>query len=308
MRRDARERLAEQFADYRIVRKLHGVPPHEVYEIAVDGRRAVYKGNTGPTGNAAVEGRVTAFFGGETTVPVPETLRVGDGYYVAAWHPDAPVPDASTEAEAAWARAAGRGMATLHAETEPLVDGYGPFRAADGGVRVDTVDDWRAAAVDDIRHRRSVLAEYGHADIADAVVEFLRDRPDAFDGMGDPVCCHGWWTPEHVTVEDGRVACVVDLEHARAAPDEWDYWRTVTPTFAARNGDTEAARRAFRRGYESVRSLPSGFERRKPLYGLLNSVYYLQSLYVQDQHGQAATAERAERFRARTFETMSELG
>lgn len=283
------------------------MPPHEVYEASVDSRRAVYKGDTGPTGNAAVEGRVTALVGRETAVPVPETLRVGDDCYVTAWHPDAPAPDSSDEADEAWAAAAGRGLATLHTETEPLVDGCGPFRAADGGVRVETADDWHAAAVDHVRHRRSVLAEYGHADVADAAVEFLRDRPDAFDGAGDPVCCHGWWTPEHVAVEDGRVACVVDFEHATAAPGEWDYWRTVTPTFAACDEDTTAARRAFRRGYESVRPFSPGFERRRPYYGLLNGVYYLQSLYVQDRHGPAATAERAARFRARIFETISEL-
>ena len=274
----------------------------------VDGRRAVYKGDTGPTGNAAVEGRVTAFVGRETSVPVPEILHVGADHYVAAWHPNAPAPDASGEADATWARAAGRGLATLHEETEPLVDGYGPFRAVDGGVSVETADDWHAAAVDDVRRRRAVLAEYGRTDVADAVVEFLRDRPDAFDGADDAVCCHGWWTPEHVAVENGRVACVVDFEHTTAAPGEWDFWRTVTPTFAARDGgaDANTVRCAFRRGYESVRRLPSGFERRSPLYGLSNAVYYLESLHVQGQHGPAATAERADRFRARVFETISE--
>ncbi|MDS0298747.1 aminoglycoside phosphotransferase family protein [Halogeometricum sp. S1BR25-6] len=308
MTRDARERLAKRFADYRIARRLHDVPPHEVYEIALDGRRAVYKGDIEPTGNAAVEGRIIDIVGRETAVPVPEIRHVGDDYYVATWHSGAPAPDASDEADEAWARAAGRGLATLHEETEPLVDGYGPFRAAGGSLRVETADDWHGAAVDDVRQRRSVLAEYGHADVADAVVGFLRDRPDAFDGAGDPVCCHGWWTPEHVAVSDRRVACVVDFEHATAAPGEWDYLRTVTPTFAARGEDATAARRAFRRGYESVRSLPPGFERRRQYYRLVNGVYYLQSLYVQDQHGSAATAERAKRFRARMFETMSELG
>lgn len=121
-------------------------------------------------------------------------------------------------------------------------------------------------------------------------------------GAGAPVCCHGWWTPEHVPVVDGDVACVVDFEHALAAPDEYDYWRTVLPTFA-----DEAALGAFREGYEAVRALPGGFEARQPLYEALVGVYYFESLYVQDQHGPAATEQRATRLRESVFGALDDL-
>ncbi|WP_101297286.1 phosphotransferase family protein [Halegenticoccus soli] len=301
MRQDAHNRLASQFATHRIVRRLHDVPPHEVYEVRVDGRRAVYKGDTGPTGSAATEGRVIAFVGDRTSVPVPEVLLVGDDYYVAAWHPNAPAPDEGREVDETWARAAGRALATLHDETAPLLDGYGQFHPEDDGVATAGEDDWRAAAIAYVRRHRPVLARHGHADAADAVADFLADRPEVFAGSDGPVCCHGWATPEHVAVVDGRVACVVDFEHAIAAPGEFDYWRTALPTF---DPDTDASQRAFRDGYESVRSIPAGFERRRPLYVALNGVYYLESLYVQNQYGAEETAERAERFRNGVFAAL----
>lgn len=302
MRQAVHDRLASRYSTHEVVRRLHDVPPHEVDEVRVDGRRVVYKGNVGPTGRAGTEGRVTAFVDAHTTVPVPTVLHVGAAYYVAAWQPDAPAPDAGGNADEAWVRAAGRTLATLHEKTAPLLDGYGRLRPGDDRATADR-EDWHAAAVAYVRRRRPVLAEYGHADVADAVLGFLDERPDAFAGAGDPVCCHGWATPEHVAVADGETVCVVDFEHALAAPGEYDYWRTVVPTFA---GDGED-RAAFREAYESVRSLPEGLDRRGPFYALLNGTYYFESLYVQDQHDPEETRRRAERLRERVFERLDSL-
>lgn len=300
---DVHDALASQFSTHRVVRQLHDVPPHEVYEVFVEGRRAVYKGDIGPTGNAGTEGRVIAFIGEQTSVPVPEILLVEDDYYVAAWHPYAPAPEES-EANEEWANAAGRGLARLHNETESSFNEYGWFCSQDGGLSVTGYEDWHSAAIAYIHRHQSVLAQHDHADMAEIVIDFLNDHPDAFGGTDGPVCCHGWATPEHVSVVDGRIACLVDFEHAIAAPGEFDYWRTVLPAFNHENG---AAVQSFRDGYESIRSLPAGFKHRKPLYVLLNLIYYLESLYVQNQHGQDATAERAERFRDSIIETVDSL-
>lgn len=302
-----RDRLESRFGTHRIVSQLHDVPPHEVYEVIVDGRRAIYKGDTASRGSAGVEGRVVDFVGDRTSVPAPEVLAVGDDYFVAAWDPNAPAPDDGQVADETWASAAGRGLAMLHRETAPSVNSYGRFRPAGSGIEVDAKDDWHAAAVAYVDHHRPVLARHGHADVADDVVDFLTEHQDAFAGADGPVCCHGWATPDHVAVADGRVACMVDFEHAIAAPGEFDYWRTVLPTFGA-DGTADVAKRAFRAGYDSVRPLPSGFERRAPLYLLLNQVYYFESLYVQDQHGPDATAERAARLRDGVRETLAGLG
>ncbi len=297
------DRLNARFDSYDVLRQLHDVPPHEVYEITVNGQRAIYKANTGPTGRAGMEGRVMAFVEQHSSVSVPETILVENAFYVASWHDDAPSPEPDHHADKDWAHAAGRGLARLHNETAPCVDAYGAFRP-DGGLRPGGHDRWHAAAAAYVRSRRPVLARYGHADMADAVLGYLDEHPDAFAGAGTPVCCHGWATPEHVAVTDGDVACMIDFEHAIAAPDEYDYWRTVVPTF----GPAESRLRdVFRTGYESVRSLPSGLERRRRPYALLNGVYYFESLYVQNQHGPEETAQTADRLRTRITEILNSL-
>ena len=304
MRTTIRKRLNEQFASNRIVRQLHDIPPHEVYEVLVNGRRAVYKGDTEPTGSAGTEGHVTAFVGEQTSIPVPEILLAEDDYYVAAWHPDAPAPDEGQHADETWVYAAGRGLATLHVETADAIDRYGQFRPHDGGVAVAEYDTWHTAALAYVQRHRPILAQHGHTDIADAVIEFLREHPDAFEETDGPVCCHGWATPDHIAVVDGRIACIVDFEHAIAAPGEFDYCRTSMPTF---DSETEHLKQTFQEGYESIRSLPSGFDSRKPIYAVLNMIYYFESLYVQNQHGPEKTAERAEWLRNSVTETLSSL-
>jgi len=293
--------LAARFDSHSIERRLHDVPPHEVFEVTVDGQRAVFKRDTGPTGKAGVEGRVTAFVGERTSVPVPEVLTVGDDWYLAAWHPNAPEPDVGGDPDETWARAAGRGLATLHAETAEHVDAYGRFRPDGDGVRVDGGDGWREAVMAYVGRRRSVLDDYGHADVADAVLDHLREHPGALSGASDPVLCHGRWTPEHAPVAADEVACVVDFEHALAAPGEYDYWRTVVPTF-----DDGPAHEAFREGYESVRALPDDLAARRPLYLALLGVYYVESLYVQDRHDPAATDQRASALRDLVFGALGE--
>ena len=303
MKRDLASRLEAQFDSYDVLRQLHDVPPHEVYEVTVNGQHAIYKGNTGPTGKAGTEGRVMAVIGEHTSIPVPETVIVENEFFVARWHDDAPSPESEHHADEDWARAAGSGLARLHDETAPLLDTYGTFRP-DDGLRTDGHDQWHAAAIEYVRSRRPVLARCGHADMAEKVLEYLDGHPDAFAGADRPVCCHGWATPEHVSVADRGVACMIDFEHAIAAPGEYDYWRTVSPVFGS---DGSNARNVFRESYESVRSLPDGLERRRLLYALLNGVYYFESLYVQNQHGPEETAERAERLRTRITEIVDSL-
>ncbi len=300
------DRLGALYDDYRMVRRLHDVPPHEVYEVRVEGDRAVYKGDTEPRGRAATEGAVTRVIADRTAVPVPAVRHVGADFYIADWHPAAPEPGATLDEEPAWPERAGRGLATLHAETRPLVEGYGQ-PSPDGGRLVADHGSWSAAAVASLRERRGTLEDHGCEEADAAVVarvaDLLADRPGAFEGAGLPVCCHGWWSPEHVAVRKEGVACVVDFEHALLAPAEWDYWRAAVPTFVA-GDETELA--AFREGYESVRPLPAGVDDRAPWFRLLCGTYYLESLYVQDQHGPVTIRERAAALRERLSDRLEQ--
>jgi fructosamine-3-kinase len=295
------DRLAEQFDDVRIAGQLHDVPPHEVYEVRVDGRRAVYEDDTGPTGSAATEGRVTRFVGEYTTVPVPDVLAVGGDWYLAAWQPDAPAPNDDHTTNEEWAAAAGRALARLHDDTAQHLDEFGRLRFDGGRVPCADRGDWQDAALAFVRRRRGLLAEHGHANVADAVLDCFRDHPELFAGASQPVCCHGWWSPDHVAVRDGEAACVVDFEHALAAPRAFDYWRTALTVFDG--GDAAVA---FRDGYEAVSALPENVVEQRPLYLVLHGVYFFESLYVQNQRGPDATADHADRLRESVFDALGE--
>jgi Ser/Thr protein kinase RdoA (MazF antagonist) len=141
--------------------------------------------------------------------------------------------------------------------------------------------------------------------VATAMLAFVRDHPEAFATPETPVCCHGNWLPAHVGIEDEGITCVIDFEHALFGPAEYDYWRAVLPAFAVR--ERPDLERAFREGYESVRSLPEGFDRRAECYRALNTVSYLRSLFLQDRHDERETERRAASMRRYVGAALDEL-
>lgn len=291
--------LTDRFDRVRVERRLHGVPPHEVFLVEIDGRRGVFKRSTSTRGRAGMEGAVTRTLDRHTSVPVPRVLVVGDDWFLTAWEPAAPDPDAGAAPDTAWAERAGRELARLHDETAAWTDRYGRFSNTADGLACPSHDDWQAAAVAFCRDVRSVAADHGHGEVIDDVIRLLASDEDLCAGVGEPVVCHGWVTPEHLSVE--RRSCFVDFEHAIAAPAGFDYWRTALVAL------DDEPRRAFRTGYESVRPLPAGVAEREPLYRLLTIVYFFESLYVQDQHPPAETARRADRVRSSLRDLLADL-
>ncbi|WP_306052776.1 phosphotransferase family protein [Natronococcus wangiae] len=290
--------------DLTIVRELHDVPPYRVYEVRIDGHRAVLKVDYHSRGHAAVEGRVHAYVAAHTTVPAPEILDVGDHHYVARW--DDTLQTGETVDER-WARAAGRTLATLHEDTDGEFDGFGQFRVGDSGLELAGHDDWLTAARDRLEYHRPFLERVGHADLVTIVDEFFAEHPALFEGAGNPVCCHGNVHPEHVASTAGEVTAVIDFEHALVAPGEYDYWRVVPPVFGTDPDVGDSVPDAFRDGYESVRPLRNGFERRRDAYQLVNLVAYVESLYLQENVEPSRLPKRAAFFRELAFDTLERL-
>lgn len=308
--------LITSHADSEVVRQLHDVPPHEVYEVRVNGTRAVCKLDAHPEGDATTEGWVTRYANRNTSLPVPAVLTVGDGYFLAEWLDGVPeeLDDDEEPALDGWLRAAGAGLATLHEETSFETTGLPD--AGEDGLAVESHETWADTVVAFLARRRDYLESFGYADAAGATIEFVEAHPEAFAVPGDPVLCHGNYLPDHVGVEDapaGRhgadeVTALIDFEHALVAPGEYDYWRAALPLFVSPASATdEEAEERFRAGYESVRPLPSGFDDRRELYLLVNSVSYLRSLFLQDQHGPAETERRAEAIREYVFDSLDDL-
>ncbi len=304
--------------DYAVGPELHAVPPHLVHEVRFRGRRAVCKVATEPPADPVTEARVTEFVARETAVPVPEVLAVGrdPDHYVAAWVDGLPGEDPAFDERAA--RAMGRGLATLHAETEARFDATGHLRGwtdsevADGeesrataALSLDARDAWSETLLDRIEVRKEYLADVGYGDVAERVAAFVHDHRGLFDAAEGTALLHGTYLPEHVATSDGRVDCVVDFEHALVGPPEYDYLRTAIPVFADRGEEHGVPEPVFREAYESVRPLPPGFEARREAHVLVQTVSYLRALFVQDRHEDPT--EGAEWFRERVESTLERL-
>ena len=282
--------LSAHTDEYGIVRELHRVRPHATYEIRFEGERAVCKVETHPEAELGREAAATRYVAEATSVPAPELLAVGEDHYVARWR--SAVPDGTPTRDEARIRALGRGLATLHAETDDI-GGTGFLRP------VDAVDDptappverrprWSDTLLAFLKQRERFLDGVGYGDLARDVLAWVRENRELFDGAGDAVLCHGNYFGEHVGVDGGdapttaggRITAVIDFEHAVAAPSEWDYLRTALPVFGP-GADHGVPESAFREAYESVRPLPAGFDRRREALTLCNGLSYLRSLHLQ---------------------------
>jgi Ser/Thr protein kinase RdoA (MazF antagonist) len=316
MTQDVHDALDTWFAQHEIARQLHDVPPHAVYEVTVDGHRAVCKVARGETADVGAEAAAMAHTDRHTDLPVPRVLAAREDAFVATWldgldgevDPDDPAD----------ARALGRGLARLHAATadafpRPGFPELGPAwdpdgRLADRGPTSDrdeaavlTVDDrtdWHTVAREFLGEIRESLATIGWADPADEVLALLDDYPDLFEGAGTPVLCHGNLFPEHAALDRGgarpELAALIDFEHALVAPAEYDVWRTAIPLFHEPGSGATDTLPAFRAGYESVRDLPPGVERRREAWWLVIFVTFLLALDVQNSGIGPDERERAE--------------
>lgn len=304
MARDVHDALASHTTKYEIHRELHAVPPHRTYEVSIDGLRAVCKLATGPEADPATEARVIRYVGEHTSIPVPRIIAIGRSHFIAEWHDGVPKTHEPTVTEE-WARIAGAGMATLHAETDSDFRSTGQLHSKEGELSLDANETWPETIAAVLEDRREYLAGVGYADVAHDALQFVREHPATFADCGDPVLCHGNLLPAHLGIEDGTAACIIDFEHALVGPGEYDYWRTAIPTFEARERPTP--HRAFRTGYESIRPLPDGFDRRGDCYRLVNSVSYLKALFLQQQITGDEAERRAERMAGYVRDTLVEL-
>jgi len=290
--------LSTLSGEYSVGQQLHGVPPYKVFEVTVDGVRAVCKFDVHPAGEAGIEGRVQRLVDHETCLPVPEVLAVGSDYYLTRYDPQVPDPENKVELDG-WAYPAGAGLARLHAETAREYTGVPTVE--DGTLSSRRHETWTETAKAFLRHRREFLRTVGHADMADLAIDVVEENPESFQSEATPVLCHGNWLPDHVGIADGDVVAAIDFEHALFAPPAYDFWRVALALF----GDDDSAQTRFEEGYRSVRPLAVG---RREAYLLLNSVSYLRSLFLQDQHDPDETERKARYFREMVTETADSLG
>lgn len=298
MHDDVHDVLASYPTATTVRRELHDIPPHHVYEITFDGERAVCKLGVGPEATPVFEGRLLEWVGAATTVPVPRVLAIGDDHVLLSWADDLQADPVVTR-DRLWVL--GATLARLHDETAPSVDAPATLRSDGTELVVADRDSWSAVLLDWLEGRRRVLDRVGFGALADEAISFVANHQDLFDGAEDVTLVHGNYLPSHVGVDgdatleaDERVTSVVDFEHALFGPGEFDYVRSAMPMFGP-DRSHDVPERTFKEAYESVRTLPTGFEERRPAYEALNLVSYVRSLHVQraDRDDPETVARRA---------------
>lgn len=306
------EILATHAEKYAVVDRLHDVPPHDVYEVDLDGQRAVLKVGTGPRADPAVEGHVSGFVARETSVPAPEVVAVGENYFIAKWLDGTPAEGKAVDELKA--RTMGAGLARLHEET--TFDATGFPAAGDDGMVVTYHANWAETVEAFLEDLRGYLANAKpeYEPVAADVIAFVREQPEVFAVPGEPVLCHGNYLPEHVGIDreraagssapdPGAVTAVVDFEHALVAPAAYDYWRSAFPIRNEKEGPLVTA---FREGYESVRPLPNGIREGETPFALVIMVEYFQSLFLQGNVTGEEAEQRGDRMADWIRETLAD--
>lgn len=305
--------LASHSVETAVRRCLHDVRPHEVYEVEYDGRRAICKVTSHPEGDPALEGRLLAFVGSETSVPVPAVLAVGADHFVAEWCTDLPNDPTVDRARL---HAMGACMARLHADAADRFDTPGrPVIEGDSlPFAVDAHDRWSDTLRAYLEDRRRFLKPLGYGDVATEVREFVDEFHWAYDDAGDPTLLHGNVLPEHVGIErtdhGATVNRLIDFEHAIVGPPAFDLLRSLGPLFGppSRDGCSDE-RSAFLDGYRSVRPLPPDLDTQLRRLEVVATVSYIRSLHLQrgDRDPEQAVARRARALAAHVRDRLSEL-
>ena len=246
-------------------------------------------------------------------MPAPAVLAVGENHYVAEWLDGTPAEGA--DVDELKAQTMGAGLATLHEET--TFDATGLPAAGEEGLVVDAHERWADTVRIFLEDLRGYLADAKprYEPVAEDVIAFVEDQPEAFEGPGDPVLCHGNYLPDHVGIDrqyaagadepaPDAVTSVIDFEHALVAPAEYDFWRSMYPIRESVNGPLATA---FRDGYESVRPLPAGYGERETAFSLVILVEYFQSLFLQGNITGAEAERRGERMAEGITERLATL-
>ncbi|MCT9096509.1 phosphotransferase family protein [Haloarchaeobius sp. HME9146] len=258
--------------DYELHEEVRRTHRHLVYEVTIDGRRAVCKHVLEDADREPLARETMILKGVErsTDLSLPTVLGAGDGFAVFSWVAGEPfhddVPQSRQETRL---RTLGRALAHLHNSTADWFDGFGSLTTdSDDRLQVENPSPWGEcweALVDDWLDR---LAGTPHEDLRDAICEATRRATDRgwFDDV-EPVLTHADAGPANVQFTDTDEALLVDWEGAMAFPGEYDIARACTDFFDLPHAVASGTlREALFDGYRDIASLPPRSHRRRCLY------------------------------------------
>lgn len=252
--------------EYETRRELQSNNHNRVYEVALDGRRAVCKVASGDDAHVRKDALAARHLSKRTPTPVPRVFAIEDDYAIFEWaEGTAYDADANRALRERRLRGAGETLAILHKSTDFEACGY--LNCQDGELELDARGTWSDMLTAIVGGWCDDLAGTRFEAVGESVLSFVREHEDAFTAVSESVLVHGDYQPENFLFEGESVAAVLDWEFCFAGAGEFDLCRAEREFFdwhtAPENDDL---RGSIREGYESTRALPPAFEGRRHVY------------------------------------------
>ncbi|SIR51755.1 Phosphotransferase enzyme family protein [Haladaptatus litoreus] len=251
---------------YEMRRELPSRTPNTVYEVILDGRRAVCKVASGDDAHVRKDALATRYLAERTPTLVPRVFAIEDDHAIFEWVEGTTYnADANRALRERRLRSAGKTLALFHESTDFDTCGY--LNCRDGKLAPDACGTWADMLTAIVGGWCGDLAGTRFEEAGESVLSFVRDYEDAFTAVSEPVLVHGDYQPENIRFEDESVATVLDWEFCFAGAGEFDLCRAEREFFdwhTAPEGDD--LRGSIRKGYESVRTLQPTFDGRRHIY------------------------------------------
>lgn len=273
MTRDIHDVVAQY--DGTVIEELESLSSHSVYDVRVDGERAVCK-VAGEDGEDAValDAALLEYVHRETSVPVSRVVRSGTDHFLASWVAGETYDGGMSHVRRTQRLThAGAMLARLHEAVE--FDAHGRFTVETlprdqcgpiGGVSLDAVGRWDEMLRSIVgRWRRDLPDRF--VEVGGAVYSFVGDHRWLF--ADEPATLvHGDYAGHNLLFDGDDVAAVLDWELAFSGAGEFDLCRAEQVLFGGEY-PTEpdgALREALWGGYESVRPPDAESEARRAVY------------------------------------------
>jgi len=225
----------------------------------------------------------------KTDIPVPEPvardtskstipeyyhiLRKMNGYAPTANSSKTPFRDLIETEKKRILQQVGRNIAKLH---KIQFDNFGELKVENGEIAVGETKNWPELFQHMISFWIDQIEGGEFDDLVPEIRDAVADNLDLLEDVETPVLVHREVDTKNILIEDGELSAILDWEYCVAGHGELDLitteGRMIESNFSS-DENWKKYRKELYKGYESVRSLEEGWQKRRQLYLLFPLVW-----------------------------------
>jgi Ser/Thr protein kinase RdoA (MazF antagonist) len=267
VRQNVQKALAAYAGEYEVRRELPSRGPNGVFEVLLDGERAVCKVADCEDAHIHRQALVVEAVAERTDVPTPDVLSTICGCVLFEWsHGCEYGGGQARNLRQQRLRNAGRTLAELHTSTDFAEHGY--LGVENEGLALDSEGGWGEMLGTITAGWCEDLAGTRFESAGQSVRGFIETNCDRLERADGPDLVHGDFQPANVQFSGAEVVGVLDWEFSFVGAGEFDLCRAEREFFdwhTAPETD-DSLRDALYAGYESVRPLPQNYAARRHVY------------------------------------------